>query len=42
MEKDDLIAEIREMLNGTSGKVLKGVFVEWGKRPQTSLDIEGE
>jgi hypothetical protein len=31
-EKDDLVAEILEILNGISGKVLKVVFMEWEKQ----------
>jgi hypothetical protein len=34
MEKPDLLAELREILNGMSGVVLKGVFAEWEKQLQ--------
>jgi hypothetical protein len=29
MENDDLLAEIREILNAISGKILRGVSIEW-------------
>jgi transposase len=41
-EKDDLLAEIREILNGTSGNVLKAVFIQWEKRLQICTDAESE
>jgi hypothetical protein len=41
-EKDDLLAEIQEILNGMSGKVLKAVFIEWEKRLETCIDAGGE
>jgi hypothetical protein len=37
-EKDDLLAEIREILNGMSGKVLKAVHIKWEKSLQTCID----
>jgi hypothetical protein len=42
MEKDDVLAEIREMFNGISGKVLKGLFIEWKAWLQTCIDAGGE
>jgi hypothetical protein len=42
MERDDLLAEIRKILNGISSKVLKEVFIEWKKRMRTCFDAEGE
>jgi hypothetical protein len=41
-EKDDLLAEIREISNGRSGKVLKAVLIAWEKRMQTCTDARGE
>jgi hypothetical protein len=41
-KKDDLVAEIREVLNGIVGKVLKAVFVEWEKRMQTCTNAGRE
>jgi hypothetical protein len=41
-EKDDLLAEIQESLNGISGKVLKVVFIEWEKRLETCTDAGGD
>jgi hypothetical protein len=29
MGKDHLIAEVGELLNGISGKIVKAVFIEW-------------
>jgi hypothetical protein len=40
--KDGFLAKIRELLNVTSGKVLKVVFIEWEKRLQTCIDAGGE
>jgi hypothetical protein len=40
-EKDDLLAEIPEILNGISGKVLNAVFIEWEKRLQTVPSLCG-
>jgi hypothetical protein len=42
MEQKQLLAEIREILNGMSGIVLKAVFIEWEKRLPTRIDAEGE
>jgi hypothetical protein len=42
MEKGDLLAEIREILNGISGKVMKAVLIEWEKRLQICLNAGGE
>jgi hypothetical protein len=38
IEKDYLPGEIREILNGVSGKALKVVFIEWEKRLQAYID----
>jgi hypothetical protein len=38
MEKDDLIAEIREILNKISGRALKAMFIQWTKPLQTCID----
>jgi hypothetical protein len=37
-ERDDLLAEVGEILNGISGKVLKVVFIEWEKRLKKCID----
>jgi hypothetical protein len=42
MEKDDLLAEVRAILNEISGKVLKPMSVEWEMRMQTCIDAGGE
>jgi hypothetical protein len=42
MEKDDLLAEIREILNGTSDKILKAVLIEWQKQMQACIDAGDE
>jgi hypothetical protein len=41
MENDDLPADIREILNGISGKVLKIVFIECDRRLKTCIDARG-
>jgi hypothetical protein len=41
-EKDDLLVEIRETLNGMPGKVLKAIFIEWENPVQTCLNQGGE
>jgi hypothetical protein len=41
-EKDNVLAEIREILDGISGKVLKAVSIERERRLQTCIDAGGE
>jgi hypothetical protein len=41
-EKDDLLVEIHELLNGVSDRVLKMVFIEWERRLETWIDAGGE
>jgi hypothetical protein len=42
MEKDNLFANLPEILNGISGKLLKVILTEWGKWLQTCVDGCGE
>jgi hypothetical protein len=41
-EKDDLLANIRDILTALSGEVLNAEFIEWGKGLQTCIDAGGE
>jgi hypothetical protein len=38
----DLLAEIREILNRISSKILEAMFIEWEKRLQTCIDTGGD
>jgi hypothetical protein len=42
MEKDNLLAESRDILNKISGKVWKSPFIQWERRLQTRRDAGGE
>jgi hypothetical protein len=42
VEKDDILTEIHEALNGISGKVLKAVSIKWEMRLQTCIDAGSE
>jgi hypothetical protein len=42
MEKDNLLARLRGIVNATSGNVLKVMFIEWQKRLQICIDAGGE